>query len=78
VEAGLGVGGLLGLAASRHDGGAKAAGELFGELVGLLVAVDVDGLAGGVYDHFTVVAASEVLFNFRQESRFDLIIEEVG
>jgi hypothetical protein len=78
VEAGLSVGGFLGLAASRHDGGVEAAAEGFGELVGLLVAIDVDGLPGGVYDHFAVVAGTEVLFDFSKEIRFDLAVEEIG
>ena len=78
MEAGLGFGGLLGLAASSHDGGVKAPAEVLGELVGLLVAVDIDGLTGGVYDHFAVVAGTEVLFDFSKEIRFDLAVEEIG
>jgi hypothetical protein len=78
VEAGLGFGGLLGLAAAGHDGGVEAAAEGFGELVGLLVAVDVDGLPSRVYDHFAVVAGSEVLFDFNKEIGFDPSVEEVG
>jgi hypothetical protein len=78
VEAGFGFCGFLGLLASLHDGGAEAAGEVFGKLVGLLAAVDVDGLTGGVNDHFAVVAGTEVLFDFRKEIGFDLAIEKVG
>jgi hypothetical protein len=78
VEAGLGFGGLLGLLASRHDGGSEAGGKLVGELVGLLVTVDIDGFASGVDDHFAVVAGPEVLFDFSKEIRFDLAVEEVG
>jgi hypothetical protein len=78
VEAGLGVGGFLGLAASSHDGRVKAVAQVVWELVGLLVPVDVDGLPGGVDDHFAVVAGSEVLFDFGEELRFDPAVEEVG
>ena len=78
VEAGLGFGGFLGLTASGHDGGVEAAAESFGELVGLLAAIDVDGFTGGVDDHFAVVAGPEVLFDFSKEIRFDPSVEKVG
>jgi hypothetical protein len=78
VEAGLGFGGFLGLLASLHDGGSKAGREVFRKFVGLLVTVDVDGLASGVYDHFAVVAGPEVLFDFCKEIGLNLAVEEVG
>ena len=66
------------MAASSHDGRAEAVAEGLGKLVGLLATVDVDGLTGGVYDHFAVVAGSEVLFDFSKEVGFDPSVEEVG
>lgn len=78
MELGLGFGALFGGLASLHDGGVEASAKVFGELVGLLTAVDVDGFAGGVDDHFAVVAGSEVFFDFRKEIGFDLSVEVVG
>ena len=78
VELGFGFGAFFGGIASGHDGRPEAGGELFREFVGLAVPVDVDGFAGGVDDHFAVVAGPEVLFDFSEEIGLDLSIEVVG
>jgi hypothetical protein len=52
--------------AAGHDGGAEARGEAFWKLVVLLVAVYVDRFAGGVHDHFAVMAGPEVFFDFHK------------
>jgi hypothetical protein len=78
VELGFGFGAFLGRLASGHDGGSEAGGKVFGEIVRLAVTVDVDGFAGGVDDHFAVVAGPEVLFDFSEEIGVDLAIKVVG
>jgi len=65
-------------AAAFHYSFAHAQGELFREFVGLVTAVDVDGLAGRVDDDFAVMAGAEVLFDLSQKIGVDLTIEVVG
>jgi len=72
------VGEFAGGAAAVHYGFAHALGELFGEFVGLVTAVDVDGFAGRVDDDFAVVAGTEVLFDLSHKIGVDLAIEVVG
>ena len=64
--------------AAFHDGFSHAGGEFFGEVVGLVVAVDVDGFSGGVYDDLAVMAGTEMLFHFGEEIGVDLTVEVVG
>ena len=51
------------LAAGR-DGRPELGFEVFGEFVELGIAVDLDGLLGGVANYIAVVAPSQVLFQF--------------
>jgi hypothetical protein len=61
-----------------HDGGVEAFAELGGELVEFVVAVDGDGLAGGVEDYLAVVAGGGVGAHFFEELGADLAVEVVG
>jgi hypothetical protein len=54
---------LVGLALG-HNGGAETVTEVVGEFVKLGVAVDLDGLLGGVANHVAVVAPSQMVFQF--------------
>jgi hypothetical protein len=47
-----------------HDGGSKAASEIFGKFVELGIAINLDGLLGGIADNVAVVAPSQVIFQF--------------
>jgi hypothetical protein len=61
-----------------HDGGMHTLADVGGELVELMIAIDVDGLGGGIEDHFTVFALSDVMFYLGQEFGGNGTIEEVG
>ena len=65
-------------AAAFHYSFAHALGEFFGEFVGLVTAVDIDGFAGRVDDDFAVMAGAEVLLNLSHKIGVDLSIEVVG
>jgi hypothetical protein len=65
------------LLAFGHDGGAEAAAEIVGQFVKLGVAVDFDGLLGGVADDIAVVAPGKVVlkldFSFFVEDAVQVI-----
>jgi len=61
-----------------HNGGVQALAEFGGELVDLVLAVDGDGLAGGVEDDLAVVALADVGLDFGEEFGFYLAVEVVG
>jgi pentatricopeptide repeat protein len=44
------------IAAFGHDGLMEAAAEVFRELINLVIAVNLDGLFGGVHHHVAFVA----------------------
>jgi hypothetical protein len=71
-------GGLFAGVAFGHDGGVEAFAELGGEFVEFVVAVDGDGLAGGVEDYLAVVAGGGVGAHFFEEFGADLAVEVVG
>ena len=71
-------GGLAYGLAAVHDGCLEAVGELFGELVGLVATIDVDGFPGRVDDDVAVAARAEVLFYFGQQLGINLSVEIVG
>lgn len=50
--------------AFRHDGCLKPAAKIVGKFVELGVAIDLDGLAGGVADDVAVVAPGQMIFQF--------------
>src|SRR5216684_2351619 len=47
-----------------HNGAAKAVAQIVGKFAELRVAVDLDGLLGGVADNVAVVAPSQMVFQF--------------
>jgi hypothetical protein len=52
------------LLALGHDGRAETGAEIFGQFVELGVAIDLDGLLGGIADHVAVVAPGKMVFQF--------------
>jgi hypothetical protein len=64
--------------AAVHDSAAKAVCQFFRKLLGLVTAIDVDGLPRGVDDDLAVMTGAKMLFYFGQEGRVDLAIEVVG
>jgi len=52
--------GLAAFFAAGHDGGVEAVAEAGGEIVNLMGAVNLDGLAGGIEDDLAVAAFAEV------------------
>jgi len=52
------------LLALRHDGGAEAGPQVFGQFVELGVAVDLNRFLGCVANHIAVVAPGEMVFQF--------------
>jgi hypothetical protein len=61
-----------------HDGGVEALAEFGGKLVDLMLAVDGDGLTGGVEDDFAVVALADMSLDLREEVGVDFAVEVVG
>jgi len=51
--------------AAGHDGCVEAVTKSVGQIVQLVGAIDLNGLAGRVVDHFAVPALVQVLFEFR-------------
>ena len=70
--------GLFAGVALLHDGGVEALAEFGGELVDFVLAVDGDGLAGGVEDDLAVVALADVGLDFGEEFGVDFAVEVVG
>ena len=56
--------GFLVSLAFGHNGAAKAVTQIVGKFVELGVAVDLDGLLGGVADNVAVMAPSQMVFQF--------------
>jgi hypothetical protein len=50
------------LLALRHDGRAEAGAKIVWKFVELGVAVNFDGLLGGIADYIAVVAPSQMIF----------------
>src|SRR5579864_779140 len=79
VGEGLGIAfHLLAATALGHDGLMEAAAEGFGELVNLVVAVDFDGLFGGIHDHVAFVAPMKVFVQFGTKAFADIAVKIVG
>jgi hypothetical protein len=53
---------LLVLLALVHDGRAETGTEIFGQLVELGIAIDLDRLLRGVTNHVAVVAPGKMIF----------------
>ncbi len=69
---------LAGGAALGHDGVVQAVAEVGGELVDLVLAVDGDGLAGGVEDDLAVMALADVRLDFRHQFGVDATVEVIS
>ena len=67
-----------GICAFLHDGGVQALAEFRGELVDFVLAIDGDGLAGGVEDDLAVVALADVGLDLGKECGVDFTVEVVG
>jgi hypothetical protein len=65
-------------AALAHDGLVEAVAEGFGEFVNLVIAVDLDGLLGGVHDHVASVAPMEMLVQFGLQVGIDVAVQIIG
>lgn len=63
-ESALHGGWSRGFFATGHDGGVKAFLNAGGKFVNLVRAIDFDGFAGGVEDHFAVRAAAKMSLQF--------------
>ena len=61
-----------------HNGRLEASTKIVGQLIELLVAVDLDGLAGRVADHVAVVAPGEMFIELGFGLRIDYAVEVVG
>ena len=59
------------LLALGHDGGAEPAAEVFRKFVELRVAIDLDGLLGGVADYIAVMAPGKMILQLD----FGLLVE---
>src|SRR5258708_1995401 len=51
--------------ALANNGGSESGAKVFGEFVKLGVAVNLDGLFGGIANYIAVVAPSQMLFQLR-------------
>jgi hypothetical protein len=56
--------GLFPLLAFRHDRGTKPRSQIVGKFVKLGVAINLNGLLGGIAYYVAVVAPSQVIFEF--------------
>jgi hypothetical protein len=72
-----GVSGFL-LLALGDDGGVQADPEVVGEFVDLGIAVDFDGLFGGIADDEAVVAPLEMFFEFSSCAVVQAFVEVIG
>jgi hypothetical protein len=70
--------GLLAGLALADNGGPEPGSKVLGEFVQLGIAVDLDGLLGGVANNVAVVAPSQVLFEFGFCGGVDDAVEVVG
>src|ERR1700740_3497822 len=69
--------GLLLVFATLHNGVVKAVAQLGGQLVDLMRPVDLDGLAGGIDDHFAVLALAHVLLDLGAGIGGDGLVDDV-
>jgi hypothetical protein len=69
---------LAAIAAFRHDGLVEAVPEIFRKLVNLVIAVNFDGLFGGIHDHVAFVAPMKVLVQFGLKALADPAVKVIG
>jgi hypothetical protein len=56
----------------------KARSEAFGELVKLIIAVNLDGFFGGIHYHVAFVAPMEVFIQLHFKVIGDLTVQVIG
>jgi hypothetical protein len=56
----------------------EAVSETFGELVKFIVAIDFDGLLGGIHDHMAFFAPMQVLVQLDFQVLADLAVKIIG
>ena len=61
-----------------NDGGTKAGAKVFRKFVELGIAINLDGLLGGIADHVAVVAPGQMIFQFSFCARINRTIKVVG
>src|SRR5579864_8817058 len=61
-----------------NDGGAEACSKVVGKFVQDGIAVNFDGLLGGVADNVAVVAPSQVVFQFGPHSFVEVVVQVAG
>jgi hypothetical protein len=69
---------LLVLLALFHDGATEAGAKVFGQLVKLGVAVNLNGFLGCVADHVAVVAPGKVVFQLHLGGFVDHAVQIIG
>ena len=69
--------GLTAFFTAGHDGGVQAFAKAVGKVVDLVRAVDLDGLAGGIENHFAVSAFVQVFLDFGAGLRGDGVVDQV-
>jgi len=60
------------------DSGAEASTEIFRKFVKLRIAVNLDGLLGGIANYVAVVTPGEVVLQFSLGAGIDRAVEIVG
>jgi hypothetical protein len=61
-----------------NDGGSQAGAKVFGKLVQLGIAINLDGFLSGIADHVTVVAPGQMIFQFSFCARVNRTIKVVS
>jgi hypothetical protein len=65
----------LGALALREDGALQFGAEVVRKLVDLILAIDLDGLLGGIADDIAVVAPVKVVLQFGLQLRVEGAVE---
>jgi len=66
------------LTATIHDRATQLRREFVRKFVGLVSAIDIDGLASRVHNHLTVMTRAEVFLHLGKQLRVDLTVKVVG
>lgn len=66
------------IAAFRHDGLMETSSEAFWKLVKLVIAVNFDGLFGGVHHHVAFFAPMQMLVQLDFKALADLTVKVIG
>ena len=68
---------LLGVALG-YDGRTQSGAEIFGQFVELGIAINFDGLFGGIANHVAVVAPGQMIFQFGLGSIINQAVKIIG